>query len=170
MEGFRIEHCELISDFDLSRLIDLSGRASFQTNFGQDDYDYESILGPIVKECNPLRKAINAGLQFGLGSDGMPSGYPECLVWAVRPRRNAQTLTLEEAVYYATVGSSGLVGKRGGLDIGCPANFVLFEKPINVLETWERPIETNWTTLRGQLDQVLPLIATYIRGKQVWPK
>ncbi len=166
----RIEHFECPYEKDIDTLIALGGAASIQPNFSQDNRDYGDLLGERVKMINPLRSFIEKGLNFATGSDGMPSGYRECLLWSIKADKPEQRMTLAQAVHHSTQKGHQLALKDkvsvGGLALGEKANFVLFANPLELLYQYpQERITNNWKELRSELDQLLPIEGTYIRGK-----
>lgn len=161
----RLEHFECPNERDIERLQQVNAIACLQPNFSQDSYDYAEILGERAKTLNPFRRLIDEQIPFATGSDGMPSGLRECLLWSIKPRYDSQRMTLEEAVHYATVATTQLVNHPAGLNVGNDANFVHFAKPLNELKAYPHTrITSNWTQLRQQLDELLPIEGVYLKG------
>ena len=161
----RLEHFECPTKRDIERLQQVNAIACLQPNFSQDSYDYAEILGERAKTLNPFRQLIHQQVAFATGSDGMPSGLRECLLWSIKPRHESQRMTLEEAIHYATIATTQLADNPAGLIVGNDANFVHFAKPLNELEAYPHPrITSNWTQLRQQLDELLPIEGVYLKG------
>ncbi|BBM85529.1 amidohydrolase family protein [Candidatus Uabimicrobium amorphum] len=164
----RLEHFECPTERDIDRLHHIGGIACLQPNFSQDSYDYATILGERRKIINPFRQLIDKQVPFATGSDGMPSGLRECLLWSIKPRYEEQRMTLQEAMHYSTVATTQLADHEAGLCVGNDANFVYFSKPLDELHNYPNErITSNWTELRQQLDELLPISGIYLQGKCV---
>ncbi|WP_372366903.1 amidohydrolase family protein [Candidatus Uabimicrobium sp. HlEnr_7] len=164
----RIEHFQCPQLQDINRLQNLNIAVCPQPNFSQDSYDYEQPLGKRAKTINPFRKLINNNVKFATGSDGMPSGLRECLLWSIMPRHEEQQMTLEEAVHYSTIASADLISTQVGIVKGNDANFVYFAKPLDELYSYSSPrITSNWQLLREELDELFPITAVYLCGQNV---
>lgn len=165
IENPRIEHFECPYEKDIDRLQNLGGMASLQPNFGQDYNDYKYLLDDRISLINPFRSLIQKQFIFGTGSDGMPSGFRECLLWGILPHNQTQKMSLEEAIHYSTMGAAQLVGKKAGLLLKQTANFVHFTKSLESLYDYPNDnISSDWDKLRTELDLLLPIKNTYING------
>ncbi len=106
----RIEHLELPTPAQLSRLRDLGLVASMQPNFLQWSGPggmYEDRLGPERDaRIDPHRWVLDAGIPLAFGSDGMPMGPLYGIGLALTPPHPVQQLTVEEALTAYTQGSA----------------------------------------------------------------
>lgn len=181
--GSRLEHCQWIRPQELDRAALLGLRLCFQPNFCDEYYkpSYREILGlDFIGGINPIRSAIKAGNQIGFGMDGMPQNYFAALWWAMNHPIESERLSLEEAVHYFTCGAEALLGPEvvlfekqdaqyGGFQPGCSANFVILGAPLKNLERITPEDVTSWPKMDRDVHGAVPIIATYVNGRQVWP-
>lgn len=106
----RIEHLELPTPAQLSRMKDLGLLASMQPNFLQwsgPGKMYEDRLGPARdSRVDPHRWILDQGIPLAFGSDGMPMGPLYGIGLALDPPHPVQRVTVEEALNAYTKGSA----------------------------------------------------------------
>jgi predicted amidohydrolase YtcJ len=136
----RIEHAELISEYQIRRAVGLGLILSMQPNFvgrwqqkgGLYDnrFDAETVRG-----MNMFRVALDNGARLCFGSDGMPYG-PLYGIWSAVTHHNERVrLTVEEALRCYTLESAYSVFQEntlGSLNVGKRADFVVLSD--NILE------------------------------------
>jgi predicted amidohydrolase YtcJ len=136
----RIEHAELISEYQIRRAVSLGLILSMQPNFvgrwQQKGGLYDERLDEeTVRGMNMFRVALDNGARLCFGSDGMPYG-PLYGIWSATTHPNERVrLTVEEAIRCYTMESAYSVFQEstlGSLTIGKRADFVILSD--NLLE------------------------------------
>ncbi|MFW9768731.1 MAG: amidohydrolase [Candidatus Thorarchaeota archaeon] len=136
----RIEHAELINEYQIRRAVGLGLILSMQPNFvgrwqqigGLYDqrFDAETVRG-----MNMFRVALDNGARLCFGSDGMPYG-PLYGIWSAVTHHNERVqLTVEEALRCYTLESAYSIFQEntlGSLTVGKRADFVVLSD--NLLE------------------------------------
>ncbi|MGY5875803.1 MAG: amidohydrolase [Candidatus Thorarchaeota archaeon] len=137
----RIEHAEIISEWQIRRAAGLGLILSMQPNFvGRWQLSgglYEDRLDEeIVRGMNMFRVALDNGARVCFGSDGMPYG-PLYGIWSATTHPNERVrITIEEAIRCYTMESayaSFLERTLGSISIGKRADFVVLSKDIMTL-------------------------------------
>lgn len=141
----RIEHAEMINEFQIRRAVGLGLILSMQPNFvgrwqrkgGLYDqrFDEERVRG-----MNMFRAALDNGARLCFGSDGMPYG-PLYGIWSAVTHPNERVrLTVEEALRCYTLESAYSVFQEntlGSITVGKRADFVVLSG--NILKV---PVDT----------------------------
>jgi predicted amidohydrolase YtcJ len=136
----RIEHAELINEYQIRRAVSLGLILSMQPNFvGRWQLDgglYEKRFDEeIVRGMNMFRVALDNGARLCFGSDGMPYG-PLYGIWSATTHPNERVrLSVEEALRCYTMESAYSVFQEstlGSLTVGKRADFVVLSE--NILE------------------------------------
>jgi len=136
----RIEHAELINEYQIRRAVSLGLILSMQPNFvgrwQQDGGLYDSRFDEeTVRGMNMFRVALDNGARLCFGSDGMPYG-PLYGIWSATTHPNERVrLTVEEALRCYTLESAYSVFQEstlGSLIVGKRADFVVLSE--NILE------------------------------------
>ncbi|MFW9963905.1 MAG: amidohydrolase [Candidatus Sifarchaeia archaeon] len=136
----RIEHAEMINEYQMRRAVSLGLILSMQPNFvgrwqqhgGLYDsrFDEEQVRG-----MNMFRVALDNGARLCFGSDGMPYS-PLYGIWSATTHHNERVrLTVEEALRCYTLESAYSVFQEhtlGSLTVGKRADFVVLSD--NILE------------------------------------
>lgn len=136
----RIEHAEMINEYQIRRAVGLGLILSMQPNFVgrwqqvgglyDDRFDEERVRG-----MNMFRVALDNGARVCFGSDGMPYG-PLYGIWSATTHHNERVrLTVEEALRCYTMESAYSVFQEntlGSLTVGKRADFVVLSN--NILE------------------------------------
>lgn len=136
----RIEHAEMINEYQIRRAVSLGLILSMQPNFvgrwqqvgGLYDqrFDAERVRG-----MNMFRVALDNGARLCFGSDGMPYG-PLYGIWSAVTHHNERVrLSVEEALRCYTMESAYSVFQEnalGSLTVGKRADFVVLSD--NILE------------------------------------
>jgi predicted amidohydrolase YtcJ len=136
----RIEHAELINEYQIRRAVSLGLILSMQPNFVgrwqnkgglyEERFDEETVRG-----MNMFRVALDNGARLCFGSDGMPYG-PLYGIWSATTHPNERVrLTVEEALRCYTMESAYSIFQEntlGSLTIGKRADFVVLSE--NILE------------------------------------
>ena len=134
----RIEHAELINEWQIRRAAGMGIILSMQPNFvGRWQLEgglYESRFDEeIVRGMNMFRTALDNGARIAFGSDGMPYG-PLYGIWSATTHPNERVrISVEEAVRCYTMESaysSFLERTLGSLSVGKRADFVVLSKDI----------------------------------------
>jgi predicted amidohydrolase YtcJ len=134
----RIEHAELINEYQIRRAVSLGLILSMQPNFVgrwqqtgglyEERFDDETVRG-----MNMFRVALDNGARLCFGSDGMPYG-PLYGIWSATTHPNERVrLTVEEAIRCYTMESAYSVFQEntlGSLTIGKRADFVVLSEDI----------------------------------------
>ncbi len=134
----RIEHAELINEYQIRRAVSLGLILSMQPNFvgrwqqpgGLYDqrFDEETVRG-----MNMFRVALDNGARVCFGSDGMPYS-PFYGIWSATTHHNERVrLTVEEALRCYTMESAYSVFQEnalGSLTVGKRADFVVLSDDI----------------------------------------
>jgi len=108
----RVEHAELLSDFDLQRAAELgvvlSMQPAFQWFWGGPGGMYEERLGERYRRTNRLRAALRAGVLLAGGSDANITPLDPLLgiAAAVNHPTEEERLTFDEALATFTVGAA----------------------------------------------------------------
>jgi len=134
----RIEHAELINEFQIRRAVGLGLIFSMQPNFvGRWQqkgglYD-ERLDDETVRGMNMFRVALDNGARLCFGSDGMPYG-PLYGIWSATTHHNDRVrLTVDEALRCYTMESAYSVFQEntlGSLTVGKRADFVVLSDDI----------------------------------------
>ncbi|MGD9395399.1 MAG: amidohydrolase [Candidatus Thorarchaeota archaeon] len=136
----RIEHAELINEYQIRRAVGLGLILSMQPNFvgrwqqvgGLYDQRFEAET---VRGMNMFRVALDNGARVCFGSDGMPYS-PLYGIWSATNHHNERVrLTVEEALRCYTMESAYSVFQEhtlGSLNVGKRADFVVLSD--NILE------------------------------------
>ncbi|MFX1484845.1 MAG: amidohydrolase, partial [Promethearchaeota archaeon] len=136
----RIEHAEMINEYQIRRAVGLGLILSMQPNFvgrwqqvgGLYDqrFDAERVRG-----MNMFRVALDNGARLCFGSDGMPYG-PLYGIWSAVTHHNERVrLTVEEALRCYTLESAYSIFQEntlGSLTVGKRADFIVLSE--NILE------------------------------------
>lgn len=134
----RIEHVELINEYQIRRAVSLGLIFSMQPNFvgrwQQIGGLYEDRLDEeIVRGMNMFRVALDNGARLCFGSDGMPYG-PLYGIWSATTHHNDRVrLNVEEALRCYTMESAYSVFQEntlGSLTVGKRADFVVLSDDI----------------------------------------
>lgn len=156
----RIEHLELPTPAQLSRIKDLGLVASMQPNFLQwsgPGKMYEERLGPARdSRIDPHRWVLDQGIPLAFGSDGMPMDPPYGIGLALDPPHPVQRVTLEEALTAYTKGSayaSFAEDELGEIAVGKWADFVILSAD---------PAKTPWSEIQVE--------ATVVAGEIVFSR
>jgi len=134
----RIEHAEMISEYQIRRAVALGLILSMQPNFVgrwqqpgglyEDRFDEEQFRG-----MNMFRVALDNGARVCFGSDGMPYS-PLYGIWSATTHNNERVrLTVEEALRCYTMESAYSVFQEntlGSLTVGKRADFVVLSHNI----------------------------------------
>lgn len=134
----RIEHAELINEFQIRRAVSLGLIFSMQPNFvGRWQqvgglYD-ERLDAETVRGMNMFRVALDNGARLCFGSDGMPYG-PLYGIWSATTHHNDRVrLTVEEALRCYTMESAYSFFQEntlGSLTVGKRADFVVLSDDL----------------------------------------
>ncbi|MHA2396960.1 MAG: amidohydrolase [Candidatus Thorarchaeota archaeon] len=136
----RIEHAEMINEYQIRRAVALGLILSMQPNFvgrwqqvgGLYDQRFDSET---VRGMNMFRVALDNGARLCFGSDGMPYS-PLYGIWSATTHHNERVrLTVEEALRCYTMESAYSVFQEntlGSLTVGKRADFVVLSE--NILE------------------------------------
>ncbi|MFW9786596.1 MAG: amidohydrolase [Candidatus Thorarchaeota archaeon] len=136
----RIEHAEMINEYQIRRAVGLGLILSMQPNFVgrwqqpgglyDDRFDEERVRG-----MNMFRVALDNGARVCFGSDGMPYS-PLYGIWSAVTHKNDRVrLTVEEALRCYTMESAYSVFQEntlGSITVGKRADFVVLSE--NILE------------------------------------
>jgi len=134
----RIEHAELINEYQIRRAVSLGLILSMQPNFvgrwQQEGGLYDERFDPeTVRGMNMFRVALDNGARLCFGSDGMPYG-PLYGIWSATTHYNDRVrLTVEEALRCYTLESAYSVFQEntlGSLTVGKRADFVVLSDDI----------------------------------------
>ncbi|MFW9793986.1 MAG: amidohydrolase [Candidatus Thorarchaeota archaeon] len=146
----RIEHAEMINEYQIRRAVGLGLILSMQPNFvgrwQQEEGLYDQRFDEErVRGMNMFRVALDNGARLCFGSDGMPYG-PLYGIWSAVTHPNERVrLTVEEALRCYTMESAYSVFQErtlGSLTVGKRADFVVLSD--NILEIPEdKIIETD---------------------------
>jgi predicted amidohydrolase YtcJ len=157
----RIEHAELISEWQIRRAVSLGLILSMQPNFVsvwqlpgglyESRFDDERVRG-----MNMFRVALDNGARICFGSDGMPYG-PLYGIWAATTHPNDRVrLTVEEAIRCYTLESayaSFMENTVGSLAIGKRADMVVLSEDIlSVAPEKIKDIKVEMTIVGGILE------------------
>ncbi|TFG08997.1 amidohydrolase [Candidatus Thorarchaeota archaeon] len=138
LQRHRIEHAEMISEYQIRRAVSLGLILSMQPNFvaqwqlegGLYDRRFEEER---VRGMNMFRVALDNGARVAFGSDGMPYG-PLYGIWAAATHPNPRVrLTVEEALRCYTLEaaySSFMERIAGSIQVGKRADFVVLSDHI----------------------------------------
>ena len=136
----RIEHAEMINEYQIRRAVSLGLILSMQPNFvgrwqqpgGLYDHRFDEER---VRGMNMFRVALDNGARLCFGSDGMPYS-PLYGIWSATTHHNKRVrLTVEEALRCYTLESAYSVFQEhtlGSLTVGKRADFVVLSD--NILE------------------------------------
>jgi predicted amidohydrolase YtcJ len=136
----RIEHAEMINEYQIRRAVGLGLILSMQPNFvgrwqqvgGLYDHRFDEER---VRGMNMFRVALDNGARVCFGSDGMPYS-PLYGIWSAVTHHNERVrLTVEEALRCYTMESAYSVFQEhtlGSLTVGKRADFVVLSE--NILE------------------------------------
>lgn len=154
----RIEHLELITDEQISRLAEVGAVASVQPNFhglARDGGHYAKRLGDERRRrSNPLGQLREEGVPLAFGSDGMPLDPLYGIEQAVTAPTPKQRLSVTDALRAYTLGAAyaGFDEDRmGTIERGKLADFVVLEE-----SPWDRPesiadIDVAMTVVDGKI-------------------
>jgi predicted amidohydrolase YtcJ len=154
----RIEHLELITDEQISRLADVGAVASVQPNFhglAREGGHYADRLGEERRRrSNPLGQMQDESIPIAFGSDGMPLDPLYGIEQAVTAPTEKQRLSVTEALRAYTLGAAyaGFDEDRmGTIERGNLADFVVLED-----SPWEQPdqiadIDVVMTVVDGEI-------------------
>ena len=138
----RIEHAELINEYQIRRAVGLGLILSMQPNFvgrwQQEGGLYDERLdSETVRGMNMFRVALDNGARLCFGSDGMPYG-PLYGIWSATTHHNDRVrLSVEEALRCYTLESAYSVFQEdtlGSLMVGKRADFVVLSDDILKIE------------------------------------
>lgn len=136
----RIEHAEMINEYQIRRAVSLGLILSMQPNFvgrwqqpgGLYDLRFNDEQ---VRGMNMFRVALDNGARLSFGSDGMPYG-PLYGIWSATTHHNDRVrLTVEEALRCYTLESAYSIFQEnslGSITVGKRADFVVLSD--NILE------------------------------------
>ena len=154
----RIEHAELINEYQIRRAVSLGLILSMQPNFVgrwqqegglyDERFDQETVRG-----MNMFRVALDNGARLCFGSDGMPYG-PLYGIWSATTHPNDRVrLTVEEALRCYTMESAYSVFQEntlGSLTVGKRADFVVLSEDIMSVKPKKiKDIEVEMTVVGG---------------------
>lgn len=154
----RIEHAELINEYQIRRAVGLGLILSMQPNFVgrwqleggmyDDRLDDETVRG-----MNMFRVALDNGARLCFGSDGMPYG-PLFGIWSATTHPNDRVrLTVEEAIRCYTMESAYSVFQEntlGSLTVGKRADFVVLSDNIMEIDPNDiKDVEVEMTVVGG---------------------
>lgn len=154
----RIEHAELINEYQIRRAVSLGLILSMQPNFVgrwqqagglyEERFDEETVRG-----MNMFRVALDNGARLCFGSDGMPYG-PLYGIWSATTHPNDRVrLTVEEALRCYTMESAYSVFQEntlGSLTVGKRADFVILSDNILEIDPNEvKDIDIEMTVVGG---------------------
>jgi predicted amidohydrolase YtcJ len=134
----RIEHAEMINEYQIRRAVSLGLLLSMQPNFvgrwqqpgGLYDHRFD---GERVRGMNMFRVALDNGARLCFGSDGMPYS-PLYGIWSATTHHNDRVrLSVEEALRCYTLESAYSVFQEhtlGSLTVGKRADFVVLSDNI----------------------------------------
>jgi len=136
---FSFEHCETISARSIQRIKALGGGVSIQSKMVVLGDDFIARYGAdVAKHAPPLRKLVELGVPFGLGTDATRNSFNPfvTLHWAVTGKTASgramydadNRLTRAEALRAHTIGSAWFAGdddQRGRLRAGQRADFAM---------------------------------------------
>jgi predicted amidohydrolase YtcJ len=134
----RIEHAEIINEWQIRRAVSLGLILSMQPNFVAkwqlSGGLYETRLDDeIVRGMNMFRVALDNGARLAFGSDGMPYG-PMYGIWSATTHPNERVrLTVEEALRCYTLEAayaSYMDRTVGSLAVGKRADFAVLSDDI----------------------------------------
>ncbi len=134
----RIEHAEMINEYQIRRAVGLGLILSMQPNFvgrwQQVDGLYDQRFdAERVRGMNMFRVALDNGARLCFGSDGMPYG-PLYGIWSAVTHHNERVrLTVEEALRCYTMESAYSVFQEnalGSITVGKRADFVVLSDDI----------------------------------------
>lgn len=166
----RIEHAQHLLPNEIPRFARLGVVASMQPLHKADDARYaEKAIGPVrCRTSYAFRSLLDAGAHVAFGSDWpVVSLNPFLGVHAAVTARSLdgdvfvpeQSIRLEEALTAYTVGAAYAAGDEkslGRIAPGCCGDFVILDSDILTLP----PDELSGASVK----------ATYLGGRQVWPK
>jgi predicted amidohydrolase YtcJ len=136
----RIEHAEMITEYQIRRAVGLGLILSMQPNFvgrwQQDGGLYDQRFdAETVRGMNMFRVALDNGARLCFGSDGMPYS-PLYGIWSATTHHNERVrLTVEEALRCYTMESAYSVFQEntlGSITVGKRADFIVLSD--NILE------------------------------------
>jgi predicted amidohydrolase YtcJ len=143
----RIEHMELVTDEQISRVVDLGIVASMQPNFigewGLPGDMYERRLGKRwVEQNNPYKKILDERGMIAFGSDCMPFSPLYGIHWAVNAPMTSQRIPVHEAIKCYTRNSafaSFEESLKGTIESGKLADMIAlsedpYENPMRIKE------------------------------------
>jgi predicted amidohydrolase YtcJ len=161
----RIEHAEMINEYQIRRAVSLGLILSMQPNFVgrwqlegglyETRFDEERVRG-----MNMFRVALDNGARVCFGSDGMPYG-PLYGIWAATTHPNDRVrLTVEEALRCYTMESAHSVFQEntlGSLTVGKRADFVvLSENLLRIPPERVKDIDIEMTVVGGLVEHSAP--------------
>lgn len=157
----RIEHAEMISEYQIRWAVSMGLILSMQPNFVSrwqlDGGLYDTRFEPErVRGMNMFRVALDNGARLCFGSDGMPYG-PLYGIWAATTHPNDRVrLTAEEALRCYTLESayaSFLERFVGSLTVGKRADFVVLSEDILSISPKKiKNIEVEMTVVGGLIE------------------
>ena len=159
----RIEHAEMITEWQIRRAAGLGLILSMQPNFvgkwQQEGGLYNSRFDEeTVRGMNMFRTALDNGARVAFGSDGMPYG-PLYGIWSATAHPNDRVrISVEEAVRCYTMESayaSFLERTLGSISVGKRADFVVLSKDImNIPPQQINDVSVEMTFLGGNAEYV----------------
>ncbi|MHA2140910.1 MAG: amidohydrolase [Candidatus Thorarchaeota archaeon] len=157
----RIEHAEIINEWQIRRAVSLGLILSMQPNFvGRWQLEgglYETRLDDeTVRGMNMFRVALDNGARLAFGSDGMPYG-PLYGIWSATTHPNDRVrITVEEALRCYTLEAayaSYMDRTVGSLAVGKRADFVVLSDDIlNTPPEKIRDIKVQLTVVGGHVE------------------
>jgi len=133
----RIEHCELVDEEDISRLVELGVVLSMQPNFiyrwSEAGGMYEKALGERYRLNNPIAILVKAGITVAFGSDCMPLSPLIGIEGTTQAPFDCQRLGLEDSIYCYTHNSAYAgfsLGTEGEIKTGKEANLVVLDRAL----------------------------------------
>jgi predicted amidohydrolase YtcJ len=163
---FSFEHCETISEQSIRRIKALGGGVSIQSKMVVLGDDFVSRYGAdAAKHAPPMRKLLELGVPFGLGTDGTRNSFNPfvTLHWAVTGKSASgrvlydadNRLSRLEALRAHTLGSAWFAGeedRRGRLRVGQRADFAMLTADyFSVPEDDIAGIESVLTVVHGRV-------------------
>lgn len=163
----RIEHAEMINEYQIRRAVSLGLILSMQPNFvgrwqqegGLYDTRFEEER---TRGMNMFRVALDNGARVCFGSDGMPYG-PLYGIWSATTHPNHRVhLTVEEALRCYTMESAYSIFQEhtlGSLTVGKRADFVvLSDNILKVSAEQIKHIEIEMTVVGGLVEHSAPIV------------
>lgn len=157
----RIEHCEMMTEAQMKRAVELSAIASVQPAYeglwGGKGRMYETRLGERYKKTNRFREMIDSGLIVCGGSDSDVT-EPNPLLgihWAVNHPVECHRVTVEEAVRMYTYNGAYALFKEdeiGSITCGKKADIAVLDADIeNMDKSKIKDVKVAFTVKDGEI-------------------